>query len=278
MDSLGSLLIAAGGGAVAGAAITRPLAWLLAKAGLQRRNFAGEPVVTAVGLAVAFPGALAPVLFGGDSRATVVAATIAAFMGLGLLDDVKGRHGGGGFRGHFSQLCRDGRLTTGALKVLGGGAAALAAAAWLFPPVNAAGVIRVLVAAGLIALSANFLNLLDLRPLRALKVFALPGLALALAGGAPGTALAAMLGAGAIYAPAEARRRVMLGDAGSNPLGAALGLAAAGALPLWAQGLAVAALAVVHLYAESGSISAWIDAHPWVARLDRWGWSGPGNP
>ena len=81
----------------------------------------------------------------------------------------------------------------------------------------------------LIALAANLFNLLDLRPLRALKAFWLLG-SLLLAGGAP-FPLAALLGLSLAYVPQEARRTVMLGDTGANALGAVMGIAAVVTLP-----------------------------------------------
>jgi hypothetical protein len=133
----------------------------------------------------------------------------------------------------------------------------------------------------LIALSANAVNLFDLRPLRALKAFALGGvpLWLWLTGGTPApeleAGLSALLGAAPVYGLFEARRRVMLGDAGANMLGAVLGFAAAATLPWPVQLAAVAALTALHVYSEKHSLSAWIAARPWAAALDRWGWQPP---
>src|SRR5207244_2527948 len=152
---------------------------------------------------------------------------------LGLADDLWGDRSTGGLRGHFRALAQ-GRVTTGAVKALGGAVLALAVAAgqaWPTPPALPGWLARVVLQAALVALTANAINLLDLRPLRALKGFAASGLPLFLwcaAGGnaASIAALGALLGAAAVYAPFEARRRAMLGDAGSNLLGAVLGLAA----------------------------------------------------
>src|SRR5690606_38372645 len=77
-----------------------------------------------------------------------------------------------GFHGHLSAL-RHGRLTSGAVKLAGVGAAGLAAAALLGPGRHRGrlgGAVELLLGAGVVAGSANLLNLLDLRPGRALKV------------------------------------------------------------------------------------------------------------
>ena len=121
----------------------------------------------------------------------------------------------------------------------------------------------------LIALSANLLNLLDLRPLRTLKGFWL--FSAGLLWSAP-PLLAQLWGVSLPYARLEAQRRVMLGDTGANALGGALGTAAMLALPLWSQGLLVLLLLGFHWWAEKHSLSAWIEARPWARRLDGWGW------
>jgi UDP-N-acetylmuramyl pentapeptide phosphotransferase/UDP-N-acetylglucosamine-1-phosphate transferase len=132
-----------------------------------------------------------------------------------------------------------------------------------------------------IALAANAINLLDLRPLRAVKGAALLAVligAVALGAGdgeVEGNVLvAAVLVAGAFvpYLLLEARRQVMLGDAGANALGAAVAVIGVWALPLGAIGALTALLALFHLWTERHSVSEAIAARPWLARLDAWGW------
>jgi UDP-N-acetylmuramyl pentapeptide phosphotransferase/UDP-N-acetylglucosamine-1-phosphate transferase len=125
------------------------------------------------------------------------------------------------------------------------------------------------VSALLIALSANLLNLLDLRPLRTLKGFWLLSAGLLWAAD---PLLSLLWGLSLPYARLEARRRVMLGDTGANALGGVVGVSAALLLPLWAQAAVVALLLGFHLWAEKHSLSAWIEAHAWARRIDGWGW------
>src|SRR5699024_3532317 len=179
------------------------------------------------------PGGRRP-LRAGRAPDTAVLAGIGA---LGLLDDLlephmrrAGRPVSKGLRGHLGAL-RSGRLTTGALKAAGIPLLALAGAAASPAPRGGA---MVLADAALTAGCANLANLLDLRPGRALKVI-LPAAALLAAPAAAGSARAATgthLGRAALLPalvalPPDLREHAMLGDAGANVLGAAVGTAAA---------------------------------------------------
>jgi UDP-GlcNAc:undecaprenyl-phosphate/decaprenyl-phosphate GlcNAc-1-phosphate transferase len=237
---------------------------VLTRLGLERRNFLGAPIGSAGGLLFVLGALYGVIRFKQDHR--VMAGCVLAFGLLGLIDDRWGGHSHKGLRGHLAAL-QQGWITTGLVKALGGGAAALAAA-WLLWPGPWA-----LLSAALIALSANTLNLLDLRPLRALKLFWLVGLP-AFTSAPP--LLVFLLGLSLPYGLLEARRKVMLGDTGSNALGAALGATGAWILPLWAQGALVAALVLFHAWAERHSLTEWIDAHPWAKAIDRWGWNPEG--
>jgi UDP-GlcNAc:undecaprenyl-phosphate/decaprenyl-phosphate GlcNAc-1-phosphate transferase len=202
-----------------------------------RTNHRGEPVTLLEGPAAAAAAvaaaALTPAL-PGRTRAALAAAGAGA-AAFGCVDDLAGSGKRRGFRGHLGALAH-GEVTSGAVKLGGIGATGLAAGALLGGPVA-----DQLINAGLVAGSANLLNLFDLRPGRAIKV-ALGGGALLAAGPADGTrAAAAPLGAAVALLPEDLGERAMLGDCGANALGAMLGTAAA-ALPRPAR---VAALAVV---------------------------------
>ncbi len=172
----------------------------------------------------------------------------------GFVDDMFGDRSVRGFRGHLAEM-RRGKLTTGGLKLLGIGllAAAFAAdssqvaggAAEAMGPVIP--FLTWLLATVVIATSANFVNLLDLRPGRALKGYS----ALAVIGClASGVATWELIGAGAggVSVPApvlalaavaaiavfvlgpvvavwryDLGERGMLGDAGANAMGALAG-------------------------------------------------------
>ena len=119
-------------------------------------------------------------------------------------------------------------------------------------------------AALLIGLSANALNELDTRPGRALKAFAAGALLL---GGVPRRALAAAV----LLAPYDLREMAMLGDAGSNALGAVLGFRSVRKLTGRRRWSAIGALAALTLVGEHRSLGALIESTPALRDLDRAG-------
>src|SRR5690349_9054985 len=105
---------------------------------LARENYRGHVLPTAAGVVIVVTmivveggRVLAHALGVGDLSTTparhAVLLTVVGFGFLGFLDDVLGDGDARGFRGHLRAL-RHGRLTTGAVKLLGGAALALTAA------------------------------------------------------------------------------------------------------------------------------------------------------
>ncbi len=244
---------------------------------LRRTNFQGRPVSLAEGaLVVAAATALAA--HGGAPRTDV--AVLAGIGMLGLADDVleprqrrAGRPVSKGLRGHLGAL-RSGHLTTGAAKALGIPLLALLGAAAAPPPRGGA---MVPADAALAAGCANLANLLDLRPGRALKAV-LPAAAL-LASGAGDTerdrsgrdlARAALV-PGLLALLPDLREHGMLGDAGANALGFAVGTAAARTLPAPARLSLLAAVVALTLASERISFSAVIESTPALRALDQLG-------
>lgn len=225
--------------------------------------------------------------FGGhDARPAMiaVAVVIGAFL-FGLIDDAFGSSSAKGFKGHFSTLAQ-GRLTTGSLKALGIGFVSLMAGFAIadlrgFTGIDYLGV--ALLSTVVIALSANLLNLLDLRPGRALKGYALisclgvGALALPLTGGVAATmasaasALMWVLGPAAAVARYDLAEEGMLGDAGANAAGALAGvlLALGSSLPM--LGVAALLLVAANALSEKVSYTKLIEANKILSRVDSWG-------
>ena len=238
------LLAAAAGAYAARAALSA----IGARPALERTNFRGRTVTLAGGPALAV-GAAVSAAAGAPSPAAAAAALVAGLGSgaVGLYDDVVGgrpEHKAKGFAGHLGAL-REGRVTSGLVKIAGVGAAGLAAAAlmalddsprrsWTYRQPNRTirghkskigVVVDVALGAGVVAGTANLFNLLDLRPGRALKAGLLLGAPLA--GGPAGGLAAGPVGAAAGLLPDDLAERTMLGDSGANALGALLGTALA---------------------------------------------------
>jgi hypothetical protein len=121
-----------------------------------------------------------------------------------------------------------------------------------------------------LVLATNLFNLLDLRPGRAVKAFVLLGAGLTLGAWdadplwAVGLFAAPVLVAG-VY---DVRERAMLGDTGSNLIGALGGLWLV--LTMHTTGLAVSAaiLLLITAYGEFRSLNAVIEATPVLRHLD----------
>lgn len=268
------------GAVLAGAALRGVLAgpWT---AQLQRTNFRGRTVTLAAGPALAAAAATGAAA-GAPSRPAAAAALVAGLSAgaVGLYDDVVGarpeQKTAKGFTGHLAAL-RQGRVTSGIVKIAGLGAAGLAAAALLAADSHtrsargrrAGGTLDVLLGAGVIAGTANLVNLLDLRPGRALKAGVLLGTPL-LPGPAGGLA-AGPVGAAAALLPADLDERVMLGDGGANALGALLGVALAARTGPVGRAAALAAIAALTAASERVSFSQVIQNTRGLRELDALG-------
>jgi hypothetical protein len=162
-------------------------------------------------------------------------------------------------------------VTSGLVKIAGVGAAALAASALLGSDRQRSpgGVVDVLLGAGVIAGTANLLNLLDLRPGRALKAGTLIGAPLAVGRG--GGVAAGTLGAASALLPADLDEEIMLGDAGANALGALLGVALAARTGTTGRAVALAVLAALTAASEKVSFTKVIQDTPWLRELDQLG-------
>ncbi len=205
-----------------------------------------------------------------ETRALSMAFFLAAFgFGLlGLIDDLWGGTEFRGLRGHLRAL-RQGRVTTGVLKAVGGLALAMAIASLLQNGW------AVLPAGLLIALMANAMNLLDMRPGRAVSVFLVLSVVVVVNLLRTEQALtAALLGflmaAALLLRRRDAAGEAMMGDVGSNLLGGVLGVSLVAGLPLWAQATVLLLLVALHVAAERVSLTQWIENTPWAHQIDRW--------
>jgi UDP-N-acetylmuramyl pentapeptide phosphotransferase/UDP-N-acetylglucosamine-1-phosphate transferase len=215
----------------------------------------------------------------GSRDARTAAAVLVAGLAsgaVGAYDDVVGarlEHNAKGFRGHLGAL-RQGRVTSGLVKIAGVGAAGFVAAALL--PGKRAKVTETLLGAGVIAGSANLFNLLDLRPGRALKAGIMVGTPLATGG--TGGMVAGPLGAAAGSLPPDLDEETMLGDCGANALGALLGTAYSARTGVFGKLVALAVIGGLTAASEKVSFTKVIERTPVLKAIDGLGRRDDGAP
>ena len=253
----------------------------LVDAGLVRENFRGRVVAFPFGAVLATTAlvALAPLAFL-DDRADLdlldpeLRRWITYLIGvvfLGVLDDSLGRGAATGtprgWRGHARALAA-GRLSTGAIKAIG----ALALAAYVVSGTGRES-LSYLADVALLVLATNLFNLLDLRPGRAEKGLTALGAGLCLGAwtAQPLELLGVFVGPVLVGAVFTLRERAMLGDTGSNLLGAIAGVWMLTTLGESGRYVALALVLALTLYGEFRSISKAIDSVPPLRWLDSLG-------
>ncbi len=275
---LSGLIVSA---AVAAVALGPWLADML-RAGLARTNYAGREVAFPAGapLIACSLIALAPLavlddradldLLDPELRRWIVYVLGVAL--LGLLDDALGRgHADDtdrGWRGHAAAVLA-GRFSTGAIKAVG----ALALAAYATSGLGRQGIDYVADLA-LLLLATNLFNLLDLRPGRVEKVFValLAGLCLGAWTAQPLELLGIFIGPVLVVGVFTLRERAMLGDTGSNLVGALAGVAMLVTLGGTGRWIALALVASLTIFGEFRSISKTVESIPplrWIDSLGR---------
>ncbi len=246
---------------------------------LQRTNYRGASVPVAAGIVlvattIAVEAVLSAVVIrwpdtdleGLASRSLTLFAAL-GFGLLGCFDDLAAHGDERGFRGHVRSMAR-GRLSTGGLKLAAGGLLSIVV-------VSRSGVsslIDLAIGAALVALAANLGNLFDRAPGRTTKVALLCGIVLVAL--TPATQLEVLsgpvliLGAGLGLLIPDLREELMLGDAGSNVLGAALGLGVVLTVGRSAELAVLAVLLGLNVASEKISFSKVIASVPPLRALD----------
>ena len=240
--------------------------------GWTRTNHAGQSVTLLEGPALVGGLVAGTVVTGGVRLRTrlATAAVLGVIGGVGAHDDLRGSSSTKGIRGHLGAL-RRGEVTSGAVKIAVIGAGGLTAAAALRRERGqSVGVAGSLLDGALIAGTANLLNLLDLRPGRALKVATASGPLLASSAAGSGL-IAPVTGASAAALPDDLAGRSMMGDCGANALGAAIGCATVAAAPALVRRLLLGGVVGLTLLSEKVSFTEVIESTPWLRRLDELG-------
>jgi hypothetical protein len=259
-------------------------------------NYAGRPVFYGLGMVwliwagcATVAGVSADAMGASPSFAVLTLAGPLALIAfaLGVVDDAYGTGAARGFKGHIKAMLA-GRLTTGGLKLVGIGTACLVVAAVVgdiapwgrgASALSPGYIARVVAAGAAIALSSNLVNLMDLRPGRALKTYsgmAILGALICTVGlaGQVGIAVDAIALGIFVLGPVLAvwrydlREIGMLGDAGANPMGAVAGLLIVTGVPLWGLLVYLAFVLALNLASERVSFSRVIASSAALSWLD----------
>lgn len=255
---------------------------LLIDSNLLKPNYRGESIPAATGIIflIVLPIAIGLGFVLTIDSITTINAVLFLFVILGiglagLIDDCLGSHAVKGFKGHLKAFLKEKKLTTGGLKAFLGGTIALVFSIanarlngfgkypWIF-----------VIDLFLVALATNIINLFDLRPGRAGKVYLIiftvvlllsenfidfTGLFLPI--------LVILL----IYLPHDLKAEMMLGDVGSNLLGASLGMMMVWMLSDFGKIIAFLIFFSLQLAAEKVSFSEIIDKYGPLKYFDNLG-------
>ncbi|HEV8626282.1 MAG TPA: hypothetical protein VG034_17670 [Acidimicrobiia bacterium] len=280
-----TVLLGVATGFLAAQLIWRMSAGLFGSVVLQRPNYRSHYLPTGAGIilplavatteggrALAAAAGVGDVVGPGVAR-TVMLVGLFGFGALGFVDDVLGGDAERGWKAHLRALAA-GRLSAGGVKLFGGGVLALMLASAAGSTASGSGgALRLAADGALVALAANLANAFDRAPGRTIKVslVAWAALTVAAGGGAAAVALGPVMGAALGLLPEDLGERLMLGDAGANALGAALGLAALLTLSPGARLIVTGVLLVLNVAADLISFSKVIRNTPALDRLDRLG-------
>ncbi|MDH4615912.1 UDP-N-acetylmuramyl pentapeptide phosphotransferase [Brevibacillus sp. AY1] len=254
--------------------------------GMRRINFRGTEIVTAGGLVIVFSTIMTGVmlllfLLSKQTAGRVVQEGVWFHLGIvsmafwGWLDDASLEKEIKGFRGHFGALWRERKMTSGLWKVWGGGSTAMLIAYGLTDSFWSW-----LLGACVIAVSSNLLNLFDLRPARAIKVFwliLLLGMIMSMLSVYPVSYTSGWLWLLPIFISTilmfrhDAGGKIMLGDTGANVLGFAAGFALVQGVPWQGQAVLFILFLFLQVASEFVSFSQIIAEVKWLKRIDSWG-------
>jgi UDP-GlcNAc:undecaprenyl-phosphate GlcNAc-1-phosphate transferase len=263
-------------GAVAEGVILYLLINMLQESGAVRKNYLGQTIPVSGGISFAISVLLVFLVYlltsRYDSSFSTYLVGIITISFLGFVDDMLGQRDTLGFKGHFGSLFR-GKLTTGGFKALGGGLLAFFLALLLTDENSLFYSVDIIINTLIIALFANMLNLLDLRPGRSIKayLFFLVLIVLMASGRVNWLLIVPLLGAVLVFLPYDLKAMVMMGDAGSNVLGLTLGYYSAIYLSLPFRIGVLLFLIAMHIYTEKYSLTRTIESVPWLRAIDQLG-------
>lgn len=244
---------------------------LLQEGGLVEENYLKQVIPTGYGLIFGINLIVILVLGSLIGIYEFIISTKVIFLALtmtliGIIDDTLGQRNFQGFKGHIKALLWEQKLTTGFLKMF----FSFILIFYLFFDWYLDFSLA-LIATLIVLLGANFINLLDVRPGRALKVFIFLGTLIILNSAPNSLLLLPLLIMAVFFLPVDLNAQGMMGDVGSNILGAVLGFIFVINASELTQLLGLVGLIIINLYAEIYSFTKLIANNKLLNFIDHLG-------
>lgn len=184
----------------------------------------------------------------------------------GIIDDTIGNRDVSGLKGHFKSLFK-GKLTTGGFKALFGGFVGLIISVSI-----SKNIIDIIINTLIIALSTNLMNLFDLRPGRAIKVYLVIMITIFITLTGYIKILPLLILPNVLaYFNFDLKAKAMMGDTGSNVLGISIGILMAFGYTLNVRIGWLVFLVLIHVLTEKFSLTKIIEKNKVLNFIDRLG-------
>ncbi|MGD9678038.1 MAG: hypothetical protein AB7V16_06710 [Vulcanibacillus sp.] len=237
---------------------------LLKKVGSVQENFNNIQVPTSIGIFIFFGEAIVLFTYNDQVFMSVWVYLITMTI-MGTIDDFFGDKNIKGLRNHLKLIFQT-KVTTGFLKALTGGLISL-----LITIKFGNNIFEYVTHFFLILFMINAINLFDLRPGRALKVFfmfiLILGISIPLLSNNFILVVTSLLLVVFYY---DVRGKVMMGDSGSNLIGLHIGIFYSIYMPISVQWLLIILLLFLHIYTEKYSLSRLINNNRVLLSIDLW--------
>ena len=246
---------------------------LLVESNCIRPNYKGEmipvsmgivflPMIIINGIIVAF----FTVNFVSSSLLFMFIFGIMSMFFAGIIDDTIGNRDVSGLKGHFKSLFK-GKLTTGGFKAVFGGFVGLIISVSISKNIT-----DIIINTLIIALSTNLMNLFDLRPGRAIKVYLVIIIAIFITLTGYIQLLPLLILPNVLaYFNYDLKAKAMMGDTGSNVLGISIGMLMAFGYTLNVRIAWLVFLVLIHLLTEKFSLTKIIEKNKVLNFIDKLG-------
>ena len=184
----------------------------------------------------------------------------------GIMDDVIGNRDVSGLKGHFKSLLK-GKLTTGGFKALFGGFVGVIISVGISKNIT-----DIIINTLIIALSTNLMNLLDLRPGRAIKSYLLIIISIFITSIGYVRSLILLIVPNVLaYFNMDLKAKSMMGDTGSNVLGISICIVFVMSYGLNTRIAWLLFLIFIHILTEKYSLTKIIEKNKVLNYLDKLG-------